>query len=233
VKRLGLKRETVSTQVIPRDRHAALLNVFALIGGMLERISVEFRGLARSEVGEVREGFARGQKGSSAMPHKRNPIGFENLSGAARLLRSYAQAAQENIPLWHERDISHSSVERVILPDAFLLLDYSLDRMVRLVEDLEVDEAAVRRNLDEAGEKTYSGHLLLALVRSGVSREDAYRWVQEVALSQGDGKGFADRAGAHRQISTFLTSTQVRKVCSLNHQLRHVRAIFREAKREK
>lgn len=156
LKNLGLKREPVSTQILPRDRHAQLMSTLALLGS-IERIAVELRHLQRSEVAEVREGFSKGQKGSSAMPHKRNPISSENLTGGARLLRGYAQSAFENQALWHERDISHSSVERVVFPDATILLDYMIHRMTGILENLEVDRAQIQANLERAGKPGFLG----------------------------------------------------------------------------
>ncbi|OFZ79974.1 MAG: adenylosuccinate lyase [Bdellovibrionales bacterium RIFOXYD1_FULL_53_11] len=227
---LGLRREPVSTQVVPRDRHAALLSALALLGSSIERIAVELRHLQRSEVGEVVEGFGRGQKGSSAMPHKRNPVSSENLTGCARLLRAYAQAALENVALWHERDISHSSVERVALPDAMILLDYALDRLVRLLDCLVVREERVRANLDSAGRTVFSGHLLLALVKSGATREEAYRWVQKCALASVDGKGdFIELAAAHREIARRVGVDEIKRLGSLEYQLRHVDEIYAAA----
>ncbi len=179
--RLGLEREPVSTQVIPRDRHAELVQAIALAGAGLERLATEVRHLARTEVGEVREPFTAGQKGSSAMPHKRNPVGSEQISGLARLLRGYAQAAVEDVALWHERDISHSSVERIVLPDATILLDHMQRRMLGLVRGLVVDEARMRENLDLTHGALFSQRLLLALVARGASRDDAYRVVQRLA----------------------------------------------------
>jgi adenylosuccinate lyase len=227
---LGLKREPVSTQVLPRDRHAELMSMFAVTAGGIERLAVELRHLQRSEVAEVYEGFSKGQKGSSAMPHKRNPISSENLTGCARLLRAYASASLENIALWHERDISHSSVERVALSDSFILLDYALSRMTRVVEGLEIDTARVEKNLKSAGEKVFSGHLLLALVQAGVSREQGYRWIQECALtgiSSASHSSFLERLQAHSQISKALTSKQISTFVSLDHQLRNVDAIYK------
>jgi adenylosuccinate lyase len=179
--RVGLGREDVSTQVVARDRHAELLGAIALAGTGLERFATEIRLLARTEVREVQEPFRAGQKGSSAMPHKRNPIKAEQISGLARVLRADAQAALENVALWHERDISHSSVERIILPDATILIDYLQASAQRLLEGLTVDAARMRANLELTYGALFSQALLLALVERGLSRDEAYRIVQELA----------------------------------------------------
>jgi adenylosuccinate lyase len=179
--RLGLEREEVSTQVVARDRHAELLSAIALAGAGLERFATEIRHLQRTEVREVEEPFRAGQKGSSAMPHKRNPIKSEQISGLARVLRGNAQAALENVALWHERDISHSSVERVILPDSTILLDYLQARTIALVEGMKVNEARMRENLELTYGALFSQRVLLALVEGGRTRDDAYRIVQELA----------------------------------------------------
>jgi adenylosuccinate lyase len=179
--RLGLAREPVSTQVVPRDRHAELLSAIALAGAGMERFATELRNLARTEVGEVREPFGRGQKGSSAMPHKRNPIKSEQVAGLARLLRANALAALEDVALWHERDISHSSVERVILPDSTILLDHLQRRTLGLVEGMVVDADRMRENLELTRGALFSQRVLLALVESGMVRDDAYRVVQRLA----------------------------------------------------
>jgi adenylosuccinate lyase len=179
--RLGLAREDVSTQVVARDRHAELLSAIALAGAGLERFATEIRHLQRTEVREVQEPFRAGQKGSSAMPHKRNPIKSEQISGLARVLRGNAQAALENVALWHERDISHSSVERVILPDSTILLDYLQHRTIALVEGMTVDAERMRANLELTHGALFSQRVLLALVETGSSRDDAYRVVQELA----------------------------------------------------
>jgi adenylosuccinate lyase len=179
--RLGLVREPVSTQVVARDRHAELLQAIALAGAGLERFATELRHLARTEVGEVREPFGKGQKGSSAMPHKRNPIKSEQVAGLARVLRGNAQAALENVALWHERDISHSSVERIILPDSTSLIDHLQRRVLALVEGMVVDERRMRENLELTHGALFSQRLLLALVQRGLTREDAYRIVQRLA----------------------------------------------------
>jgi adenylosuccinate lyase len=184
--RLGIAVEPASSQVTHRDRHAELVTTIAIVGSSVERFATEIRHLQRSEVGEAREAFGAGQKGSSAMPHKRNPIASENLTGVARLLRGYATAALENVALWHERDISHSSVERVVLPDATILLDYALARMTRLVGGLVVDADRMRDNLDSTQGLVYSQAVLLALVETGLSRDDAYRIVQRAALEAWD-----------------------------------------------
>jgi adenylosuccinate lyase len=181
LQRLGLGREQVSTQVVPRDRHAELLSAIALAGAGLERFATEVRHLQRTEVREVEEPFRAGQKGSSAMPHKRNPILSERITGIARLLRGYAQAGMEDVALWHERDISHSSVERVALPDATTLLDYAQDLAVRVVEGMTVDRERMRANLDATHGALYSQRALLALVEAGRSRDEAYRIVQDNA----------------------------------------------------
>jgi adenylosuccinate lyase len=179
--RLGLEREPVSTQVVARDRHAELLQAIALAGAGLERFATELRHLARTEVGEVREPFGRGQKGSSSMPHKRNPIKSEQVAGLARVLRGNAAAAVEDVVLWHERDISHSSVERIILPDSTILLDHMQRRVLALVDGMVVDAARMRENLELTHGALFSQRVLLALVANGSTRDDAYRIVQRVA----------------------------------------------------
>ena len=189
LRRLGLAREAVSTQVVARDRHAELLQAIALAGAGLERFATEVRHLQRTEVREVEEPFRSGQKGSSAMPHKRNPIVSERITGIARLLRGYAQAGLEDVALWHERDISHSSVERVALPDATMLLDYAQQLAVRVVEGMTVHADRMRANLDATHGALYSQRALLALVETGRSRDEAYRIVQENAQRAWDGGG--------------------------------------------
>jgi adenylosuccinate lyase len=179
--RLGLERESVSTQVVARDRHAELIGAIALAGAGLERFATEIRHLQRTEVREAQEPFRAGQKGSSAMPHKRNPIKTEQISGLARVLRGNAQAALEDVALWHERDISHSSVERVILPDSTILLDYLQQRTIALVRDMTVDAQRMRANLELTHGALFSQRVLLALVAAGSTRDDAYRAVQELA----------------------------------------------------
>jgi adenylosuccinate lyase len=184
--RLGLESEPVSTQIVARDRHAELLSALALLASSLDRFATEIRHLARTEVREVQEPFGKGQKGSSAMPHKRNPVVAERICGLARVVRSHAQVGLENVALWHERDISHSSAERVVMPDAFLALDYMLDRFTWLVEGLVVLPERMRANLETSHGLFYSQRVLLALVESGLSRDEAYRLVQEHALRAWD-----------------------------------------------
>jgi adenylosuccinate lyase len=181
LERLGLEADPASTQVVPRDRHAELLEAIALAGAGLERLATEIRHLARTEVAEVREPFAAGQKGSSAMPHKRNPIKSEQITGLARVLRANANAALEDVALWHERDISHSSVERIILPDSTTLLDHCQRRMLGLIRGLVIDTAQMARNLELTSGAIFSQRLLLALVQTGLSRDDAYRITQTLA----------------------------------------------------
>src|SRR5581483_12209298 len=187
--RLGLDAAPVASQVIQRDRHAELLSTLAITGASLEKFALEIRGLQKTEIGEVEEPFAKGQKGSSAMPHKRNPIGSEQIVGLARLVRANAHAAMENIALWHERDSSHSSVERIILPDSFLALDHMLRRFTRIVSGLVVHADRMRENLNRSRGVVFSGTVLLELARKGISREQAYEWVQRNAM-----RSFAEQA---------------------------------------
>lgn len=227
MKELGLRPEPVSTQVVPRDRHAMFFSTLAVIAGALERLAVEVRHLMRSEVSEAFEPFGKGQRGSSAMPHKKNPILTENLTGLCRLLRAYAGASLENQALWHERDISHSSVERVIGPDATTALDFALLRMRRVMEGLVVDADAMRRNLDASGGLVYSESVLLALVDTGVLRQEAYGWVQAAALEARDGKGaFIDRLKAHPEILARLSPSAIDELFDPAHHLRHVDDIY-------
>ncbi|NUM88825.1 MAG: adenylosuccinate lyase [Bdellovibrionales bacterium] len=226
---LGLEPEAISTQVIPRDRHAEVFQSLALLGAGLERLAVELRHLQRTEVGEVEEGFAKGQKGSSAMPHKKNPISAENLTGCARLLRSYAEAAMENVALWHERDISHSSVERVIAPDATILAHYMLVRMRRLVDGLRVNRARVKANLGLTRGLVHSGSALLALVEAGMERDSAYRLVQKHAMAAWEGgSDLLTRLLADREALQYLDRKRLKAAFDDKRGLRHVDAIYRE-----
>ncbi len=225
--RLGIGFEPAATQVVQRDRHAALICVLALIAASLEKFAVEFRHLARTEVREVEEEFAAGQKGSSAMPHKRNPWRFENVTGLARVMRGYAVAALENGALWHERDISNSSVERMIFPDATATLEFMLHRLAGLVEKLVVNEEQMRSNLDLTRGLAFSGTLLLALTEKGLSREAAYALVQRHAMDTWDkGGDYRDRILADAAITEVLSKEEIDRVFSLEHSLRHVDAIF-------
>ncbi len=224
--RLGLTPEPISTQVVPRDRHAVFFATLAVLGGALERIATEIRHLQRTEVGEVFEPFGRGQKGSSAMPHKRNPWMAENVCGLARLLRGYAGAALENIALWHERDITHSSVERVIAPDATQVADFMLARMTEIIEGLEVHPEAMARNLAQLGGAVFSEHVLLALVQRGVPRDQAYRWVQRHALAGGD---LGAALAADPDVSRHLGPEELRTLFDMDHHLRHIDHLFARA----
>jgi adenylosuccinate lyase len=225
---LGLKPEDMATQVVSRDRHAELISALALIGTTLEKIAVEIRHLQRTEVHEVEEPFRKGQKGSSAMPHKRNPVGTENISGLARLLRSYAQAAFENVALWHERDISHSSVERVILPDSFQLLDYMMDRLGGILEGLVVYPERMRSNLDLTGGLVYSQSVLLALVKTGLSREKAYKIVQDAAMQTWSGEGsFMETLARHPDFPDTLTSSVLEKAFDPEQYMLNIDALYK------
>ncbi|MDP7344283.1 MAG: adenylosuccinate lyase, partial [Alphaproteobacteria bacterium] len=226
-KRLGLRPEPVSTQVIPRDRHAAYFATLGVIAGSLERLATEIRHLQRTEVGEVEEFFAKGQKGSSAMPHKRNPILSENITGLARIVRAAVTPALENVALWHERDISHSSVERVFAPDATIALDFALARLAGVVENLIVYPKAMRANLESQGGLVYSQRVLLALIQAGISREDAYRYVQESAMQVWqEGGSFEDHLWTHKIISTRLSRAQLSACFDPAPDLNHVDSVF-------
>jgi len=226
-RRLGLEPDPVSSQVIQRDRHAELLAALAITGASLEKFALEIRGLQKTEIGEVEEPFGKGQKGSSAMPHKRNPIGCEQIVGLARLLRANAHAAVENIALWHERDISHSSVERVILPDTFIALDHMLRRFTRIVRGMTVNVGRMRENLDRSRGVVFSGTVLLELARRGVSREQAYEWVQRSAMrSFAEARDFKALLVADPDVTRVLPPADVERAFSLDEQLRHVDHIF-------
>jgi adenylosuccinate lyase len=224
--RLGLRPEPIATQVVPRDRHARYFAELALMAGACERIALEIRHLQRTEVGEVAEPFGKGQKGSSAMPHKRNPILAENLCGLARLVRGYATAAYENMALWHERDISHSAVERVIGPDATITLDFMLARLAGVVDGLEVRADAMRANLDRLRGAVYSEQVLLALVRAGVPRDQAYRAIQRHALA---GDGLLDRLRGDPEITRHVSSERLESLFDLAHHLRYTDVLFERA----
>ena len=229
---LGLSPETIATQVVARDRHAELLSALALVGCAIERIALEVRHGQRTEVGELEESFGKGQKGSSAMPHKKNPILSENLTGLARLLRAYAGAGYENVALWHERDISHSSVERVALPDATILCDFMLRRTTALVDGLVVKPEAMRKNLEHTRGLCFSEGVMLALVRTGLPRQKAYELVQKNAMaahSDPAGPAFRARLGADPDITQRLDAATLDACFDLTHHLRHADAMFARA----
>jgi adenylosuccinate lyase len=226
-RRLDLEPAPVASQVIQRDRHAELLFALAVTAASLEKFALEIRGLQKTEIGEVEEPFASGQKGSSAMPHKRNPIGCEQIVGLARLLRGNSHAALENVALWHERDISHSSVERVILPDSFIALDHMLRRFTRIVRGMVVHQDRMRENLERSYGIVFSGAVLLELAKRGVSREQAYEWVQRNAM-----RSFAEQAdfkallSADPDLARVLPAPEMARVFDLDDQLKHVDHIF-------
>ncbi len=227
-KKSGLKPALVSNQIVQRDRHATFFTTLAVMASSIEKFAVEIRHLQRTEVLEAEEPFTKGQKGSSAMPHKRNPILAENISGLARLLRSYALASLENIPLWHERDISHSSVERVIAPDATILLDFILRRITYVLKNLCVYPQTMRQNLERSGGAIFSERVLLRLVEKGLARDAAYRIVQRHALEGGrDGRDLKREILKDSQIRRYLSSTDIEKIWDLNHYLKNVDFIFR------
>jgi adenylosuccinate lyase len=220
----------VASQVVQRDRHAALLATLAVAAGTLERIALEIRHLQRSEVREAEEPFDPHQKGSSAMPHKRNPVRCERICGLARLVRGHALAGLENQALWHERDISHSSVERVILPDAFLVMDFAAKELDHVLEHLKVNEPSMRRNLEAGGGVVFSQRVLLALTEAGMPRDQAYRVVQEHALSALDGgPEFRAALEADARVSRRLSRERLAECFSLEHYLRNVDALFARA----
>jgi adenylosuccinate lyase len=226
--KLGLAVEPISTQIIPRDRHAVFFTTLGIIAGSVERLAIEIRHLQRSEVREAEEFFAPGQKGSSAMPHKRNPVLSENLTGLARIVRAAVTPALENIALWHERDISHSAVERVFAPDATIALDFALARATGLVDKLVVYPEQMRRNLDQLGGLVDSQRVLLALTQAGMSREDAYRAVQRAAMPAWHGEGrFLDLLKADNEVSKYLKPEALERLFDVTYHTKHVDTIFR------
>src|SRR5262247_3650507 len=226
-KAMGLRVEPVSTQIIPRDRHAMYFATLGVIASSAERLAVELRHLQRTEVLEAEEFFSEGQKGSSAMPHKRNPVLSENLTGLARVVRAYAQPALEDVALWHERDISHSSVERVIGPDATITLDFALARLASVMENLVVYPENMRRNLDRLGGLVNSQRVLIALTQKGASREDAYRLVQRNAMKAWRGEGdFLSLLKADPEVTRLITQSELESCFDLAYHLKHVDTIF-------
>jgi adenylosuccinate lyase len=225
--RLGITPAPVSSQIIQRDRHAELLTALAITAASLEKFAIEIRGLQKTEIGEVEEPFGKGQKGSSAMPHKRNPVGCEQITGLARLIRANAIAALENVALWHERDISHSSVERVILPDSFIALDHMVRRFTRIVRGMVVHPERMMENLSRSRGVVFSGTVLLELARRGVSRELAYVWVQRNAMRSFDERrDFKVLLLEDPDLTRVLTPADIDRAFDLDDQLRNVDAIF-------
>jgi adenylosuccinate lyase len=225
--KLGLKPETISTQVVPRDRHAAFFATLAVVASSVERLSTETRHLQRTEVLEAEEFFSEGQKGSSAMPHKRNPVLSENLTGLARIVRGYALPALENVALWHERDISHSSVERMIGPDATVTLDFALNRLTGVIENLVIYPERMQANMDRLGGLIHSQRVLLALTSAGVSREDAYRLVQRNAMKVWqENKDFLEELLADEDVTKALSPEVIRDQFDLGYHTKHVDDIF-------
>jgi adenylosuccinate lyase len=230
---LGLTPAAVASQVIQRDRHAELVGALAITASSLEKCALEIRGLQKTEIGEVEEAFAKGQKGSSAMPHKRNPIACEQIVGLARLVRANAGAALENNALWHERDISHSSVERVILPDSFIVLDHMLRRFTRVVAGMVVYPDRMRENLERSRGVVFSGTVLLELARRGTSREQAYEWVQRNAMrSFAEQRDFKSLLLADSDLTAVLPPADIERAFDLGEQLRHVADIFQRVFQE-
>ena len=226
--KMGLVPEPVSTQVIPRDRHAAFFATLGVVASSVERLAIEIRHLQRTEVLEAEEYFSAGQKGSSAMPHKRNPVLTENLTGLARLVRGMAMPAMENVALWHERDISHSSVERMIGPDATVTLDFALARLTNVIDNLLVYPENMKKNLDRLGGLVHSQRVLLALTQKGVSREDAYAFVQRNAMPVWRGEGeFRTLLGQDKDVSAKLSAAELDELFDLSYHFKHVDTIFR------
>jgi adenylosuccinate lyase len=225
--KLGLEPAPISTQTLQRDRHAHYIATLALIATSIEKFAVEIRGLQKSETREVEEFFAKGQKGSSAMPHKRNPIGSENMTGMARVIRGYMMTAYENVPLWHERDISHSSAERIILPDATIALNYMLNRFTNIVKNLTVFPENMKRNMDRTLGLIYSQRVLLALIDTGMTREEAYDLVQPKAMEAWEKQvPFRSLIEAEEKITSRLSPEQIADCFDYNYHLKHVDTIF-------
>jgi adenylosuccinate lyase len=227
-RKLRLKPAPISNQIIQRDRHAEYMTTLAIIASTIEKFSTEIRSLQRTEILEVEEGFSKGQKGSSAMPHKRNPITCERLCGLARLVRTNAQAALENMTLWHERDISHSSVERIIIPDSTIMVDYMLIQFNRIMENLIVYPENMIRNLDKTGGMIFSGRLLLALSQKASTKEEAYQIVQENAMQAWTrNKNFKELIRNDKRVRRYLNTKEIEECFNLNYYLRNVDYIFR------
>jgi len=227
-KAMGLVPEPISTQVIPRDRHAMYFATLGVIASSVERLSIEIRHLQRTEVLEAEEFFSEGQKGSSAMPHKRNPVLSENLTGLSRMVRAYAMPAMENVALWHERDISHSSAERMIGPDATVTLDFALTRLAGLIEKLLIYPANMQKNLDRLGGLVHSQRLLIALTQKGASREDAYKYVQRNAMPVWRGEGdFLSLLKKDPDVKKYLTDADIEEQFDLGYHFKHVDTIFK------
>jgi len=226
--KLGLSPEPIATQVVQRDRHAEYLSTLAIAAASIEKIVVELRHLQRTEVLEAEEPFAKGQKGSSAMPHKRNPVGCENLSGLARVIRANAMAAFENVALWHERDISHSSVERVIIPDSTILLDYMLHRLTGILSGLQVYPERMKENMGRSYGLYNSQNVLINLTEKGMTREDAYALVQKNAmLSWKTRKDFKGLLLKDREVKKYLSQKEINNIFDLKHYLRNIDFIFK------
>jgi len=226
--KLGLKRDAITTQVIQRDRHAEYMATLAIIASTLEKIATEIRGLQRTEIGEVEEPFKRGQKGSSAMPHKKNPITCERICGLARVVRANSIVALENINLWHERDISHSGAERIILPDSTILIDYMLQKMTYIIENLTVYRDNMTANIEKSGGLIFSQRLLHALIEKGLTREQAYKIAQSTAMkSRSEKKNYIDVVMADRGVLKHLKPQEIQKVFDINYYLRNVNKIFK------
>jgi adenylosuccinate lyase len=224
---MGLKPEPVSTQVVPRDRHAMYFATLGVVASSVERLATEIRHLQRTEVLEAEEYFSPGQKGSSAMPHKRNPVLAENLTGLARVVRGYAVPAMENVALWHERDISHSSVERIIGPDATVTLDFALNRLAGVIDKLVIYPENMKKNLDKLGGLHNSQRVLLALTQAGVSREDAYAMVQRNAMKTWEeGKDFLTELKSDAEVTAKVAAKELEHMFDLGYHFKHVDTIF-------
>lgn len=228
LKKLGLMTTNISTQVVTRDRHAEFFTTLAIIASSIERLAIEIRHLQRTEVLEVEEAFTKGQKGSSAMPHKRNPILTENITGLARIVRSNSLAAMENVALWHERDISHSSVERIIGPDSTILIDFMLARLTGLISGLNVYPENMKKNLEKTHGLIFSQQVLLALIEKGITREDAYKIVQENAMKVWEnGSNFKELLTANKEVGKFLSKKELEEIFNLKYHLKHIDEIFK------
>ena len=227
-KKMGLSVEPVSTQIIPRDRHAMFFATLGVVASSLERLAVEIRHLQRTEVLEAEEYFAPGQKGSSAMPHKRNPVLSENVTGLARLVRGYVTPALENVALWHERDISHSSVERMIAPDATVTLDFAINRMTNIIDKLVIYPERMQKNLDRLGGLVFSQRVLLGLTQAGLSREDSYRLVQKHAMKVWEkGKDFLTELSADKEITQKISAAKLKALFDVKYHTKHVDTVFK------